>query len=121
MIGILCDKIGLKLLAFSNIEITSEIKLQQSSALFTICSSANLTIIQLRFRKKSFLLLSSIWIGFLSFIEYGSSISMVINNQECLAVFQKTKSFDLTPFRIEGQNSVPLNIEGWNEQVIYEY
>ena len=45
----------------------------------------------------------------------------LINNQECLAVFQKTKSSDLTPFRIEGQNSVPLNIEGWNEQIIYEY
>ncbi len=45
----------------------------------------------------------------------------LINNQECLAVFQKTKSFNLTPFRIEGQNSVPLNIEGWNEQIIYEY
>ena len=43
------------------------------------------------------------------------------NNQVCLAIFQKTKSFDLTPFRIEGQNSIPLNIDGWDEQIIYEY
>ena len=43
------------------------------------------------------------------------------NEQECLAVFQKSISFDLTPFQIEGQNEVPLNIEGWNEQIIYEY
>jgi hypothetical protein len=45
----------------------------------------------------------------------------LINNQACLAVFQKTKSFDLTPFRIEGQNQTTLNIEGWNEQIIYYY
>ncbi len=43
------------------------------------------------------------------------------NNQVCLAVFQKTKNFDLTPFRIEGQNSISLNIVGWNEQILYEY
>ena len=43
------------------------------------------------------------------------------NNQLCHAVFQKTKSFELTPFRIEGQNSIPINIVGWNEQIIYEY
>lgn len=45
----------------------------------------------------------------------------LINNQDCLAVFQKTVSFDLTPFQLEGQNELPLNIEGWNEQIIYEY
>lgn len=43
------------------------------------------------------------------------------NNQECLAFFQKTKSFDLTPFRMEGQNSLPLNIVGWDKQIIYKY
>lgn len=45
----------------------------------------------------------------------------LINNQECLAVFQKTVSFDLTPFQLDVQNELPLNIEGWNEQIIYEY
>lgn len=45
----------------------------------------------------------------------------LINNQGCLAVFQKTISFDLTPFQISEQNEVPLNIEGWSEQIIYEY
>jgi hypothetical protein len=45
----------------------------------------------------------------------------LINNQLCLAVFQKTKSFDLIPFQIKGQNQISLNIEGWNEQIIYEY
>lgn len=45
----------------------------------------------------------------------------LINNQECLAVFDKTISFDLTPFQIDGQNELPLNIEGWDEQIIYEY
>lgn len=45
----------------------------------------------------------------------------LINDQLCEAVFQKTVSFDLTPFRIDGQNEVPLNVEGLNEQIIYEY
>lgn len=45
----------------------------------------------------------------------------LINNQECLAVFQKTVSFDLGPFQLHAQNELPLNIEGWNEQIIYKY
>ena len=45
----------------------------------------------------------------------------LINNELCQAVFQKTVSFDLTPFQIDGQNELPLNIDGWNEQIIYEY
>ena len=45
----------------------------------------------------------------------------LINDQACLAFFQKTISFDLIPFQIETQNELPLNIEGWNEQIIYEY
>lgn len=45
----------------------------------------------------------------------------LINNQECLAVFQKTKSFDLTPFQIKGQNQISLNIEGWNKTIMYKY
>lgn len=45
----------------------------------------------------------------------------LINEEDCLAYFQKTVSFDLTPFQIDGQNEIPLNIDGWNEQIIYEY
>ena len=45
----------------------------------------------------------------------------LINNEACLAVFQKTVSFDLTPFQIDGQSDLPLNINGWNEQITYEH
>lgn len=45
----------------------------------------------------------------------------VINEEDCLAVFQKTVSFDLTALQIETQNELPLHIDGWNEQIIYEY
>lgn len=45
----------------------------------------------------------------------------LINDQICLAFFQKTISFNLIPFQLEIQNELPLNIEGWNEQIIYEY
>ena len=45
----------------------------------------------------------------------------LINDETCLAFFQKTVSFDLTPFQIDGQSDLPLNINGWNEQITYEY
>ena len=45
----------------------------------------------------------------------------LINNELCQAAFEKTVSFDLTPFQIDGQSELPLNIDGWNEQIIYEY
>ena len=45
----------------------------------------------------------------------------VINNEACLAVFEKTKSFDLIPFQIENQNEIILAIEGWAEQINYQY
>lgn len=45
----------------------------------------------------------------------------LVNEELCLAFIEKTVSFDLTPFRIEGQNEVLLNIVGWEEQVIYQY
>ena len=45
----------------------------------------------------------------------------LINDEACLAFFQKTVSFDLTPFQIDGQSDLPLNINGWNEQITYEY
>jgi hypothetical protein len=45
----------------------------------------------------------------------------LINEELCQAVFQKMVSFDLTPFQIDGQSKLPLSIEGWDEQITYEY
>jgi hypothetical protein len=45
----------------------------------------------------------------------------LINDELCQTEFLKTVSFDLTPLQIDGQNELPLNIEGWNEQINYEY
>ena len=45
----------------------------------------------------------------------------LINNEDCQAVFQKTVSFDLTPFKITGQNQVLINIQGWNTNIMYQY
>jgi hypothetical protein len=45
----------------------------------------------------------------------------LINEESCEAYFIKTVSFNLIPLQIDGQNIVPLNIYGWNEQLIYEY
>ncbi len=45
----------------------------------------------------------------------------LITSEACLAVFQKTVSFDLSSFQIDGQHQIPLNIEGWSEQIIYKY
>ena len=45
----------------------------------------------------------------------------LINNEECLAVFQKTVSFDLTPFQMVGQNTVQIDIDGWNNNIMYQY
>ncbi|MBJ7879598.1 hypothetical protein [Gelidibacter salicanalis] len=44
----------------------------------------------------------------------------LINEELCQAVFQKSISFDLTPFKIEGQSEIPLNIDRWNEQITYK-
>lgn len=45
----------------------------------------------------------------------------LINDQACLAVFQKTKTFDLTPIQIEAENEIILDIEGWSTSVNYTY
>lgn len=45
----------------------------------------------------------------------------LINEDICHAIFQKSISFDLTPFQMDGQHTLPLNIDGWNEQIIYGY
>ncbi|QBZ97447.1 hypothetical protein [Flavobacterium sangjuense] len=45
----------------------------------------------------------------------------LINNEACAAVFSKTVSFDLTPLHIAGQDQITLNLEGWGEQIVYQY
>lgn len=45
----------------------------------------------------------------------------LINQELCLAVFQKTVSYSLIPLRVQGQHQVTLNIEGWNEDIVYNY
>lgn len=45
----------------------------------------------------------------------------VNTNQDCLAAFQKTATFDLQPFQIEGQDSVIIVLEGWNTPINYQY
>jgi len=45
----------------------------------------------------------------------------LLSEEICLAYIEQTISFDLTPFQIEGQNEVPLNIEGLEEVIIYQY
>lgn len=45
----------------------------------------------------------------------------LINEEACLAYFQRTTSFDLIPLQIEGSNKVLLNIEGVASSLTYEY
>lgn len=45
----------------------------------------------------------------------------LINNEACLAVFQKTVSFNLTAFQWVEQNQVQLNLDGWNTPILYQY
>lgn len=45
----------------------------------------------------------------------------LLNYELCLAVFEKTVSFDVTPFQISGQNEVVFVIEGWDTPINYQY
>lgn len=45
----------------------------------------------------------------------------LINNEACLAVFQKTVSFNLTPLQAVGQNQIQLSVFGWNQPIVYQY
>ena len=46
---------------------------------------------------------------------------VLINNEACLAVFTQFREFDLRALRIEGNNEVILNIEGFSESITYSY
>lgn len=43
------------------------------------------------------------------------------NKEECLAVFERTITFDLTPIQIEGSQEIILNIEGLESSLNYKY
>ena len=49
------------------------------------------------------------------------TIRLSLHNEElCDAVFKKEISFDITPLRVGG-DQVILNLQGWDEQLIYKY
>ncbi len=43
------------------------------------------------------------------------------NEEECLAVFNQSREFNLTGLRVDGTNEVVLNIEGFPEVLNYMY
>lgn len=45
----------------------------------------------------------------------------LINNEACAAVFSRNITFDLLPIRVAGSNEIILNIEGYQEALIYSY
>jgi hypothetical protein len=45
----------------------------------------------------------------------------LINGETCLAIFQKTVSFSLIPYRLDGHNEITLNIQGWATPISYSY
>ena len=44
----------------------------------------------------------------------------LINNEACLAVFQKTVSFDLSTIQLPG-NELHIGLDGWNTPISYQY
>ncbi len=44
-----------------------------------------------------------------------------INNEACLAFINKTVSFDISMLRVNGSNSIMLNIEGYESSIQYNY
>lgn len=50
------------------------------------------------------------------------SVRLSLSNSElCQAIIEQTLSFDLTALQVEGNDVVLLNLEGWDEQLRYEY
>lgn len=45
----------------------------------------------------------------------------LINNEACLAVFQKTVSFDLKPLQIATIKEIQIWLDGWNTPIFYKY
>lgn len=45
----------------------------------------------------------------------------LINNEDCLSVYQKIVSFDITPLQMSGTDKIQISIEGWSTPIIYQY
>ncbi|MGB1248674.1 MAG: hypothetical protein ACPG4Z_07295 [Chitinophagales bacterium] len=54
-------------------------------------------------------------------IQRNARVLLVENNEACLAVPSRTFSFDLQPIQESSENSLILNIDGWDESILYEY
>ncbi len=49
-------------------------------------------------------------------------VKFVLTNQElCLAVFQKERSFDVSGLQVSGQNSVQIKVENYSQPITYQY
>jgi len=45
----------------------------------------------------------------------------LINTEDCLAVVDRARSFDLTSLQIEGENEIVINVDDYSDPVIYTY
>jgi hypothetical protein len=45
----------------------------------------------------------------------------LLNNEDCLAYFERAVSFDLNPIQIRGSNKIILHIDGLDESLEYSY
>lgn len=45
----------------------------------------------------------------------------LINQEACLAVISKDFMFDLQLLQVAGENSVLINLDGWDETLVYNY
>jgi len=43
------------------------------------------------------------------------------SNEDCLAVFTKTVTFNLLPAQVTNEPSVLISLEGYDQQILYEY
>ncbi len=43
------------------------------------------------------------------------------NNEACQAVFQKDVWVNISPLQVNGESKINFNLEGWDEQILYEY
>ena len=43
------------------------------------------------------------------------------NEEDCQAVFKKELWVDLSPLQVSSESKINFNLEGWNDQILYEY
>lgn len=46
---------------------------------------------------------------------------VLVNNEVCTAVFQKTQTFNISSLQVPNQNQVQINVQGWNTPLMYQY